>query len=87
MDGFGLSEREFKLIKEQLEPGSRMFLVKQGHYSVVCQLDLKGLTGELKVISGRASSVERLHRIQDSVGSDPANWLPIFQQEDEITQQ
>ena len=42
IEGFGLSEREFKLIKEQLEPGSRMFLVKQGHHSVVCQLDLKG---------------------------------------------
>ena len=23
-------------------PGSRMFLVKQGHHSIVCQLDLKG---------------------------------------------
>src|SRR6202008_4085275 len=32
--GLGLSEREFKLIKEQLEPGSRMFLVKQGHHSI-----------------------------------------------------
>ncbi|MEP6886680.1 MAG: VirB4 family type IV secretion/conjugal transfer ATPase, partial [Gammaproteobacteria bacterium] len=40
--GFGLTEREFKLIKEQLEPGSRMFLIKQAHHSVVCQLDLKG---------------------------------------------
>ena len=33
IEGFGLTEREFKLIKEQLEPGSRQFLVKQGHYS------------------------------------------------------
>jgi type IV secretion system protein VirB4 len=82
MEGFGLSEREFKLIKEQLEPGSRMFLVKQGHYSVVCQLDLKGFDGELKVISGRASSVERLHQLMDRVGPDPADWLPIFQQDD-----
>jgi type IV secretion system protein VirB4 len=82
MEGFGLSEREFKLIKEQLEPGSRMFLVKQGHYSVVCQLDLKGFEGELKVISGRSSSVERLHRLMDRVGPDPAAWLPIFQHED-----
>ncbi len=82
MEGFGLSEREFKLIKEQLEPGSRMFLVKQGHYSVVCQLDLNGFDGELKVISGRASSVERLHRLMDRVGPDSANWLPLFQQED-----
>ncbi len=30
MEGFGLSEREFKLIKQELEPGSRMFLVQTG---------------------------------------------------------
>ena len=53
--GFGLTEREFSLIKEQLEPGSRMFLIKQAHHSVVCQLDLKGFDGELAVISGRAA--------------------------------
>ena len=29
------------------EPGSRMFLVKQGHHSIVCQLDLKGFNAEL----------------------------------------
>jgi len=80
IEGFGLSEREFKLIKEQLEPGSRMFLVKQGHYSVVCQLDLKGFSGELAVISGRASSVEKLHSIMDRTGPDPEAWLPEFEQ-------
>ncbi len=79
IEGFGLSEREFKLLKEQLEPGSRMFLVKQGHYSVVCQLDLKGFDTALAVISGRASSVERLYSIMDQVGTDPANWLPLFE--------
>lgn len=79
IEGFGLSEREFKLIKEQLEPGSRMFLVKQGHHSVVCQLDLKGFESELAVISGRASSVERLYSIMDKVGSDPEQWLPAFE--------
>src|ERR1700723_4062352 len=76
--GFGLSEREFKLIKEQLEPGSRLFLVKQGHHSIVCQLDLKGFEAELAVISGRASSVERLHRLMDEVGEEPEQWLPRF---------
>ena len=35
-------------------PGSRSFLVKQGHHSVVCRLDLKGCDAELAVISGRA---------------------------------
>ena len=79
IEGFGLSEREFKLLKEQLEPGSRMFLVKQGHYSVVCQLDLKGFESALAVISGRASSVERLYSIMDQVGESPENWLPLFE--------
>ena len=81
IEGFGLSEREFKLIKEQLEPGSRMFLVKQGHHSVVCQLDLKGFASELSVISGRASSVERLYSIMERTGPDPAQWLPVFERE------
>ncbi len=80
IEGFGLSEREFKLIKEQLEPGSRMFLVKQGHHSVVCQLDLKGFSAELAVISSRASSVEHLYSIMDQVGPDPKDWLPVFEQ-------
>ncbi|HEV2702708.1 MAG TPA: hypothetical protein VGV09_13830, partial [Steroidobacteraceae bacterium] len=73
--------REFRLIKEQLTVGSRQFLVRQGNQSVVCQLDLKGLEPELAVISGRASSVERLHRLIDRLGPDPAQWLPTFMAE------
>jgi type IV secretion system protein VirB4 len=79
MEGFGLTEREFKLIKEQLDLGSRRFLVKQGHHSVVCELDLKGFESDLKVISGRASEVQRMHRIIAQTGPDPARWLPVFQ--------
>jgi type IV secretion system protein VirB4 len=80
IEGFGLSEREFKLIKEQLEPGSRQFLVKQGHYSVVCELNLKGFDAELKVISGRTSEVERMQRLIAERGPDPTSWLPAFQE-------
>jgi type IV secretory pathway VirB4 component len=58
-----------------------MFLVKQGHHSVVCQLDLKGFGSELAVISGRSSSVERLYSIMDRVGPDPNAWLPEFESE------
>jgi type IV secretion system protein VirB4 len=76
--GFGLSEREFRLIKEQLEPGSRSFLVKQGHHSIVCRLDLQGFDGELAVISGRARHLERLHRLLKEHGADPERWLSIF---------
>jgi type IV secretion system protein VirB4 len=76
--GFGLGEREFRLIKEELEPGSRMFLVKQSHQSVVCQLDLKGFDGELAVISGRTTQVKRMHEIIAETGADPNAWLPRF---------
>lgn len=78
VEGFGLTEREFHLIHEQLEPGSRLFLVKQGHASVVCELDLKGFDQELQVISGRKQSVERMHQIIAAVGADPGHWLPRF---------
>ena len=76
--GFGLSEREYRLIKHQLAPGSRMFLIKQGHHSVVCQLDLSGFDGELAVISGRAEEIKRMHQIISAKGADPDAWLPQF---------
>src|ERR1700730_1955422 len=76
--GFGLPEREFKLIKDQLEPGSRMFLLKQGRHSVVCQLDLKGFERELAVISGRSNTVEIMNRALNAYGPAPKNWLPAF---------
>ncbi|MCC7464516.1 MAG: VirB4 family type IV secretion/conjugal transfer ATPase [Gammaproteobacteria bacterium] len=76
--GLGLSEREFALIKEQLEPGSRQFLIKQGHRSVVCALDLKGMDRELQVISGRSSTVERVRSLIAQVGEDPSHWLPLL---------
>jgi type IV secretion system protein VirB4 len=77
-EGFGLSAREFSLIKEQLEPGSRAFLVKQGRHSVVCQLDLQGFEQELAVISGRAATVDLMHRMIDQHGASPDAWLPPF---------
>jgi len=77
-EGLGLTEREFRLIKDQLEPGSRMFLIKQAHHSVVCQLDLKGFDGELAVISGRAHQLKRMQQIIAAHGSTPRAWLPHF---------
>jgi len=76
--GFGLTRQEFRLLKDQLEPGSRLFLVKHAHHSVVCQLDLKGFDDELKVISGRVADVSRMNDIIGAHGAEPAAWLPIF---------
>jgi type IV secretion system protein VirB4 len=81
IDFLGFSEREFMLIKQELEPGSRQFLVKQGNSSVVCELDLKGFDFELDVISGRSHNVEIVRNIIEQVGDNPADWLPIFQQQ------
>lgn len=77
-EGFGLSEREFQLIKEQLEPGSRTFLVKQSHHSVLCQLDLKGFDAELAVISGRAAQLGQMTELIRARGVEPESWLPAF---------
>jgi type IV secretion system protein VirB4 len=51
--GLGLGRRELALIKEELDPGTRAFLVKQGHQSVVCRLDLQAFESELEVLSAR----------------------------------
>jgi type IV secretion system protein VirB4 len=76
IEGFGLAEREFRLVKHELEPGSRRFLVRQGHQSVVCELDLKGFDTELAVISGRRSTVDLVHELMARYGSAPRDWLP-----------
>lgn len=81
IDFLGFSEREYLLIKQELEPGSRQFLVKQGNSSVVCELDLKGFDFELDVISGRSHNVEIVRNIIAQVGDNPADWLPLFQQQ------
>ncbi|HEX4049875.1 MAG TPA: VirB4 family type IV secretion/conjugal transfer ATPase [Steroidobacteraceae bacterium] len=76
--GFGLSEREYRLIRERLEPSSRRFLIKQGHYSIVAQLDLRGFESELQVISGRAAQLERMQALMQLHGSDASRWVGPF---------
>ncbi|MGH8217983.1 MAG: VirB4 family type IV secretion/conjugal transfer ATPase [Steroidobacteraceae bacterium] len=76
--GFGLTERELKLLRDELEPGSRMFLIKQGRHSVVCQLDLRGFDADLAVISGRAEEIERMSRLIAETGPEPERWLARF---------
>ena len=85
VDALGLTEREFRLIRDQMTIGSRQFLVRQANHSVVCQLDLQGFAGELAVISGRAQSVERLHALMAELGPEPQQWLPSFLREAQDT--
>jgi type IV secretion system protein VirB4 len=80
VDGFGLSEHEFELVRT-LPDTSRCFLIKRGDHSVVARLDLAGLSGELAVLAGTERSVRRLDAIRREVGDAPAAWLPTFMQD------
>ena len=76
--GLNLTEREYRLIKQDIPTGSRMFLVKQGHNSVVAKLDLKDFDAELSVLSARKANIERMQRLIDEYGADPSQWLAHF---------
>ena len=80
VEGFALSEAEFKLVRDDLAPESHKFLVKQGHDSVVVELDLSGLDDALAVLSGRAETNVVADEIIAEVGNDPVLWLPLFHQ-------
>lgn len=81
IEGFGLTGEEFRLIREELSVQQHRFLVKQGHDSVVVELDLSGLGDHLAVISGRTDTVELAARLRATHGETPETWLPLFQQQ------
>ena len=83
MDGLNLSEREFRLIKTDIPIGSRQFLIKQGKHSVVAELNLKGFPFYLDILSSRTANLEIAAAIQKKVGTNPADWLPLFKQQRE----
>ena len=80
LDGFNLTEREYDIIRhDMVEQNLRGFLLKQGANSTVCELNLRGFDDELAVLSGTAASVELCQRAISTAGTDPENWLPVFQ--------
>lgn len=78
VDGFGLTEAEFRLVRDVLTPESHRFLVKQGHDSVVVELDLAGEDDLLAVLSGRSETVALLDRLRAEHGDDYARWRDPF---------
>jgi len=78
VEGFGLTGEEFRLIRDVLTPESHRFLVKQGHDSVVVELDLTGLDDELAILSGRSETVALLDRLRAEHGDDYALWRDPF---------
>ena len=77
---FGLSQREFELVREW-EPEERLALVRHGNDSVVvrARLDTPELARFLPVLSGNEGNVRRMREIMREVNSqDPEDWLPVF---------
>ena len=77
IEGFGLTEHEYDLIRS-LPDTSHCFLVKQSDHSVVARLDLTGLEGQLRVLAGTERSVRRLDALRAKFGDAPAGWLEPF---------
>lgn len=77
INGFKVTESEFYLIS-QLGEDSRLMLIKQGHHSVICRLDLSAFKQELKVLSGSTDNILFVEELIAEYGPDPSTWLPIF---------
>lgn len=86
MEGLKLTDAEYQVVVS-LDERSRCFLVKQGHASAVCQLNLRGMDDALSVISSSTDNIEIMHQIlsrkagQLGVTVDqltPEQWLEDF---------
>ncbi len=86
IEGLKLTEAEFKVVTA-LDERSRCFLVKQGHASNVCQLNLRGMDDILSVISASTDNIDVMHHVlhdaalREKVSEadlTPEQWLEDF---------
>ncbi|MCX7512378.1 VirB4 family type IV secretion/conjugal transfer ATPase [Frateuria sp. STR12] len=86
INGLKLTEAEYQVVVS-LDERSRCFLVKQGHASAVCQLNLRGMDDALAVISASTDNIDIMHRVlhecatAKGVPADalrPEQWLELF---------
>ena len=86
IDGLKLTEAEFQLLT-RLDERSRCFLVKQGHVSALCRLDLQGLDDALAVLSANTGNIQLLQQVLEQLAPGdthgqqalpPQQWLPLF---------
>ncbi|WP_407469422.1 VirB4 family type IV secretion/conjugal transfer ATPase [Xanthomonas campestris pv. raphani] len=86
IEGLKLTDAEYQVVVS-LDERSRCFLVKQGHASAVCQLNLRGMDDALSVISSSTDNIEIMHQVlsrrADKLGISvdqltPEQWLEDF---------
>ncbi|MFG6458631.1 VirB4 family type IV secretion/conjugal transfer ATPase [Roseateles sp. BYS96W] len=78
VDGFGLSQAEYDIVRNLSAHGGRRFLVKQPQGSAICELDLAGLDDFISVLSATTDNVALLDAVRERHGNDPFQWLPEF---------
>ncbi|WPZ03963.1 VirB4 family type IV secretion/conjugal transfer ATPase [Blastomonas marina] len=74
IDGFGLSEHEFDLVRS-LPDNSHCFLIRHGKESVVARLDLTGEHDLLTILSGREKTVRLYDEIVEEIGAGSSEWI------------
>jgi type IV secretion system protein VirB4 len=74
VDGFGLTQHEFELIRT-LPDNSHCFLIKHGNESVVARLNLTGEDDLLTILSGREATVRRFDELTESTRLNPGDWM------------
>ena len=86
INGLKLTEAEYQVVVS-LDERSRCFLVKQGHASAVCQLNLRGMDDALAVISASTDNIDIMHRVIEQAAAEqgtsvaqlkPEAWLDAF---------
>lgn len=83
VDGLKLTETEFQIVVSGMPVGSNRYLVKQGHSSVVVELDLSApsFSDALSILSGTKENVRLYESIVAELGTtNPDVWLPVFYQ-------
>lgn len=81
VEGFGLSEAEYDIVKSLSTQGGRRFLVKQGHASAICELDLGGMDEFVNVLSATTDNVCLLDELRQLHGDEASRWLPALAQQ------
>ena len=86
INGLKLTDAEYQVVVS-LDERSRCFLVKQGHASSVCQLNLRGMDDALSVISASTDNIEIMHDLlRERAAAEgvaeadltPEQWLQTF---------
>ena len=79
VEGFGLTEAEYDIVKSLGARGGRTFMVKQGNSSAICELDLTGLEDFVTVLSAHHRQRRAARRHPRTRGRRPQRaWLPLL---------